>query len=350
MVARQNSVVPRPPASAWRSGPPGGRRIGGRRPAAEWIAEVRKVRLRRAIFERADDPRWDFPVTIGRCTLRNPVIASSGTYGYGLEYARYGDPRCLGAVVVKSLTVEPRPGFAPPRVTLLDEPGSMLNAVGVPNPGVKTWAEKTLPLMRERKVPVVASIWGTTADRVVAAAELLSPYRGPIAWEVNLSCPNSEHGDTPISHDPVAAAKVCSAVRALAPDDVGVWAKLSPDAPEVADVGLACRDAGADAVTVSNTYPAKSVDFAHSHSLGGDAGGISGAVLRQYVRPLIEKFASSHPDIPVLACGGVLSSDIALDYLDAGASAVQVGTASLYDPRACHKIALGLTEQLRTRQ
>ena len=306
---------------------------------------------------RARGPRsrsetaWDLPVAVGRITLRNPVIASSGTYGYGLEYRRYGDPRQLGAVVVKSLTVDPRPGFAPPRVTLLEEPGSMLNAVGVPNPGVRSWAETILPAMRELGVPVVASVWGVDAESVVAAAEILARYRGPIAWEVNLSCPNSEHGGAPVSHDPLAAAEVCRAIRALAPEEVGVWAKLSPDAPDVTRVGSACHRAGADAVTVTNTFPAAALVSAERPSpLGGGAGGMSGAILRHHVRPLIEKFGSGYPDIPVLACGGVLSSDLAIDYLDLGARAVQVGTASLYDPRACHKIARGVVRKLKARR
>lgn len=307
------------------------------------------MRLKRVTSLRHDDPRWDLPVAVGRLTLRNPVIASSGTYGYGLEYARYGDPRCLGAVVVKSLTVEPRPGFAPPRVTLLDEPGSMLNAIGVPNPGVEVWATTILPAMRDRHVPVVASIWGLDAGAVIVAAELLAPHRGPIAWEVNLSCPNSEGGGASVSHDPVAAAEVCRAVRSLAPDEVGVWAKLSPDAPDVTEVAAACHAAGADAVTVSNTYPAASVQSARQHHLGGGAGGMSGAVLQQHVRPLVDKLKSLHSEVPVLACGGVLSSETALDYLDAGAAAVQVGTASLFDPRACHRIALGLLRRLKER-
>lgn len=294
---------------------------------------------------------WDLPVAVGRLTLRNPVVASSGTYGYGLEYRRYGDPRQLGAVVVKSLTVDPRPGFAPPRVTLLKEPGSMVNAVGVPNPGVRAWGDTILPSMRELGVPVVASVWGVDADSVVAAAEILARYRGPIAWEVNLSCPNSGHDGAPVSHDPVAAAEVCRAVRALAPEEVGVWAKLSPDAPDVTEVGSACHRAGADAVTVSNTFPAAAMVTAEQPShLGEGTGGMSGAILRHHVRPLIEKLGSSCPDVPVLACGGVLSSDLAIDYLDLGARAVQVGTASLYDPRACHKIARGVVRKLRARR
>ena len=239
----------------------------------------------------------------------------------------------------------------PPRVTLLKEPGAMVNAVGVPNPGVRAWGDTILPSMRELGVPVVASVWGVDADSVVAAAEILARYRGPIAWEVNLSCPNSEHGGTPVSHDPVAAAEVCRAVRALAPEEVGVWAKLSPDAPDVTEVGVACHRAGADAVTVSNTFPAAAMVTAERPShLGGGTGGMSGAILRHHVRPLIEKLGSSHPDVPVLACGGVLSSDLAIDYLDLGARAVQVGTASLYDPRACHKIARGVVRKLRERR
>ncbi|MDP1820619.1 MAG: dihydroorotate dehydrogenase [Acidimicrobiales bacterium] len=292
---------------------------------------------------------WDFPVQVGRVQLRNPVMASSGTYGYGLEYRRYGDPRRLGALIVKSLTVEPRAGHPPPRVTLLDEPGSMLNAVGVPNPGVVHWGERILPEMLEAGAPVVASVWGLSAEDVVAAAELLSPYRGPLAWEVNLSCPNSEHGETPVSHDPESAAAVCRAIRELAPDDVGVWAKLSPDAPDVPSVAAACHAAGADAVTVSNTYPAAAVGLTTATRLGGGAGGMSGPVLRRYVEPLLDKLAASESPVPVLACGGVVSSEIAVAYLDRGATAVQVGTASLYDPRACHKIARGVVRRLKER-
>jgi dihydroorotate dehydrogenase (NAD+) catalytic subunit len=320
---------------------------------AEAMAVPRLVRLRREIVVQRRS-RWvsrfqafDYPVEVGRLRLRNPVIAASGTYGYAPEYAQFGDPSLLGAVVVKSLTIEPRPGFPPPRVTLLHEPGSMLNAIGVPNPGVKDWAETILPKMLAANAPVVASLWGVDADRVVAAAEVLSRYEGPLAWEVNLSCPNSEHPGFPVAHDPGRSADVCRAVRKLAPEAVGIWAKLAPDARDAVDVAIACHEAGADAVTVSNTYPAPRIGIEGSPPLGGGPGGMSGAVLRNHVRPLVEKLGSTYPDLPILACGGVVNSDIALDYLRLGARAVQVGTASLYDPRAPHKIARGLVEKLR---
>lgn len=307
-------------------------------------------RLGGIVFGHRDDTAWTFPVEVGRVRLRNPVIASSGTYGYGLEYSSYGDPALLGAVVVKSLTIEPRLGFAPPRVTLLSEPGSMLNSIGVPNPGVERWAETILPDMRHAGVSVVASVWGVDAASVVNAAEALSRYTGPVAWEVNLSCPNSEHPGFPVSHNPNAAAEVCRAVRRLAPADVGVWAKLSPDAPDVIEVGVACHEAGADAVTISNTFPASSDSLLRVSHLGRGPGGMSGAVLRRHVRPLIEKFGSKYPQVSVLACGGVLSSAIALDYLQLGAKAVQVGTASLFDPLACHKIARNVIRKLQKRE
>ena len=297
-------------------------------------------------WETDDGVSWDCPVDIGRVRLRNPVIASSGTYGYGLEYAQFGNPSLLGAVVVKSLTVDPRPGFPPPRVTLLDRPGSMRNAIGVPNPGVKSWAEQTLPSMVEAGVTVVASIWGTDEFGVIKAAEMLAPYEGPTAWEVNLSCPNSEHPGSPVSHDPDRVAEVCERVRDLAAADVGVWAKLAPDAPDIVAVAGACHRAGADAVVISNTYPAAALGV-HGPKLGGGDGGLSGAVLREYTRPLVEAVVSEEPDVPVIACGGVLSSDIALDYLGLGAVAVEVGTASLFDPRACHKIARGVVRKRR---
>lgn len=289
---------------------------------------------------------WDSPVEVGRVKLRNPVVAASGTYGYGLEYARFGNPSQLGAVIVKSLTVEPRSGFSAPRVTPLSEPGSMRNAIGVPNPGVARWAETILPDMCAAGVAVVASVWGVDAERVLAAAEILSRYPGPIAWEINLSCPNSEHPGSPVSHDPIRSGEVCKEVRRLAPDSIGLWAKLSPDAPDVVGVGLACYEAGADAVTVSNTFPASPEIVRTSSPLAGGPGGISGAMLRHHVRPLIEKFGATYPEVPVLACGGVLNSAIALDYLQLGARAVQVGTATLYDPRACHKIARGLVNRI----
>jgi dihydroorotate dehydrogenase (NAD+) catalytic subunit len=226
----------------------------------------------------------------------------------------------------------------------------MLNAVGVPNPGVRAWAEHTLPTMLAAGAPVVASVWGLSAEAIVASAELLSTFRGPMAWEVNLSCPNSEHGGPPVSHDPTTAASVCSAVRALAPDEVGVWAKLAPDAPDVLAVADACARAGVDALTVSNTLPAAAATgIAVPTHLGGGAGGLSGPVLRPYVEPIVDALASSQGRVPVLACGGVVSSEVALAYLDRGATAVQVGTASLYDPRACHKIARGLVRRLQAR-
>ncbi|MGH9076809.1 MAG: dihydroorotate dehydrogenase [Acidimicrobiales bacterium] len=323
-----------------------GARKAGARKAGARKAGALKLRAQGAIEARRAGA-YDFQVDVGRVRLRNPVIASSGTYGYGLELECYGDPGQLGAVVVKSLTVEPRRGFAHPRVAMVGEPGSMINAVGVANPGIERWAESVLPSMLDHGASVVASIWGTDAAGVVAAAEVLGRYRGPIAWELNLSCPNSEHPGAPVSHSPERSAEVCRAVRALADDRIGIWAKLSPDAPDVVAVGVACREAGADAVTVTNTYPAPRGGPGTSPRLGSGPGGMSGTALRRHVVPIVDRFGAEHPEVAVIACGGVLGSAGALDYLGRGARAVQVGTASLYDPRACHKIARGVVARLR---
>ncbi len=290
---------------------------------------------------------YDFPVRIGNVRLRNPVIAASGTYGYGLEYSCFGDPALLGAVVVKSLTATPRPGFSPPRVAPLDYPGSLLNSIGVPNPGIRAWAETILPTMMAAGVATVVSIWGESYEELLEAAEILGEYPGAIAWEVNLSCPNALRQSVPISHVPDLAGAAVADIRRIAGPNVGLWAKLSPDTPDIVEAAAACADGGADAVTIANTYPGMRIDLETQKSvLGSPTGGMSGAILREFVPPLVEKVHAQALRIPIIGCGGVLNSATAMEYLEAGAVAVQVGTASLYDPRACHKIARGVVRSL----
>jgi len=294
------------------------------------------------------DSGYERAVQVGPQRLRNPVVAASGTYGYGLEYACFGDPALLGAVVVKSLTATPRAGFPPPRVAPLDYPGALLNAIGVPNPGIPHWGKTVLPQMLAAGVATVVSIWGESYDELVASAAALSQFSGPVAWEVNLSCPNALHQEVTLSHVPTLARAALEQIRSLAGPDIGLWAKLSPDTPDIVEAASACVDGGADAVTVANTFPGMRVDPETRQSvLGSDSGGMSGAVLREFVPTLLARLASEAPTIPVIACGGVLNSATALEYLDLGAVAVQVGTASLYDPRACHKVARGVVRGLR---
>jgi dihydroorotate dehydrogenase (NAD+) catalytic subunit len=330
-------------------------------------------------------------------------MPASGTYGYGLEYQAYGDPALLGALVVKSLSATTWDGNPPPRLRPLTA-GSMLNSIGLPNPGVEAWASGTLPRLLGRGVTVVASIWGHTPEELLDAAQLMAKVAGPVAWEVNMSCPNLATSDEMPSHNPEVAYEVCAKIRTLADDAVGVWAKLSPQATDVPAVAAACHDAGADAVTLTNTYPAKALqdtDVAPANValsarrealpprgggaddaiptraapprepephlggaddtmltlaalrnerlplLGRGAGGVSGAALKPMVTAIVAAVRERCPDLAVVAAGGVLTVDDALDYLDLGAAAVQVGTANFLDPRATHRIAHGVVQARR---
>jgi dihydroorotate dehydrogenase (NAD+) catalytic subunit len=290
---------------------------------------------------------FDLPVRVGRTELRNPVMAASGTFGFGLEYAAYGDLASLGCFVTKSLSAEPWSGNPPPRLVPLDSPGSMLNSVGLPNPGVKAWAADTLPLLRNRGVRVVASIWGHTPDELLDAARLLRDVGGPVAWELNLSCPNLSTSDEMPSHNPDVAREIVAAVREMVDPAVGLWAKLSPHAERIAEVAARCRDAGIDAVTMTNTYPGALFGLPPgTRPLGRGTGGVSGAVLKPIVLPLVERVHAEQPELAIVAAGGVQSVADALDYLRAGATAVQVGTANFFDPRVTFRIARGVVGAL----
>jgi dihydroorotate dehydrogenase (NAD+) catalytic subunit len=223
----------------------------------------------------------------------------------------------------------------------------MLNSIGLPNPGVERWLRETLPELLASDVRVVASIWGHTPEELLDAARLMTHASGVIAWEVNLSCPNlSTSRDLP-SHNPVVAREVCTEIRRLAADSVGIWAKLSPHASDIASVAGACLNAGVDAATMTNTYPGMKIDIdTRRPVLGSGGGGISGGALKPIVLDLVRIVTHEHPDLPIVAAGGVLTVDDAFDYFDAGASAVQVGTANFLDPRSTHKIASGVVSRL----
>jgi dihydroorotate dehydrogenase (NAD+) catalytic subunit len=318
-------------------------------PVPCYLPRVVSLRDRHA-RQTADDAdgsvAWDLPTAVGRTTLRNPVMPASGTFGYGLEHQAYGDPVLLGALVVKSLSAMPWEGNPPPRLRPLSA-GSMLNSIGLPNPGVEAWASQTLPALLDRDVRVVASIWGHTPGELLDAAQLMAKVAGPIAWEVNMSCPNLATSDELPSHNPDVAHEVCAKVRTLADDAVGVWAKLSPHAPDVPAVAAACHDAGVDAVTLTNTFPARAYPSDEPlPRLGGNGGGISGAALKPIVTEIVAAVRRRCPDLAVVAAGGVFTVDDALDYLGLGARAVQVGTANFLDPRTTHRIAQAVIRRL----
>jgi dihydroorotate dehydrogenase (NAD+) catalytic subunit len=285
---------------------------------------------------------------VGRTALRNPVMAASGTFGFGLEYAAHGDLATLGCFVTKSLSAAPWAGNPAPRLVPLSQPATMLNSVGLPNPGIQAWAAEVLPELLARRVRVVASIWGHTPEELLDAARMMREVDGPVAWELNLSCPNLSTSDAMPSHNPDVAHDIVATVRAMVDPAVGLWAKLSPHAERIVEVAARCQDAGIDSVTMTNTYPGAHFGLPpDTRSLGKGTGGVSGAALKPIVLPLVEKVRADRPDLAIVAAGGVRSVADALDYLRAGASAVQVGTANFFDPRITFRIAKGVVAALR---
>ena len=274
----------------------------------------------------------DLATTLGPTKLRSAVMTASGTAGRRDELAAYGDLAKLGAVVVKSLSAEPWPGNPAPRVASVGV--AMVNSVGLQGPGVASWLEQDLPALQARGATVVASIWGR---RVADFAEAAALLRGaPIAAiEVNVSCPNLESRNEIFAHSPSATEEVLSAC------DVGIprWAKLSPNTDAIVDVAEAAVRGGASAVTLTNTLVAMAIDVEERRPvLGAKRGGMSGAGLHPVALRAVFDVHEALPDLAINGVGGVRSGEEAVAFLMAGASAVQVGTATFEDPRSVWRV------------
>jgi dihydroorotate dehydrogenase (NAD+) catalytic subunit len=267
-------------------------------------------------------------VRIGSVELPNPVMTASGTAGHADELARYMDLSTLGAVVVKSLLPEPWPGNEPPRVAAVD--GGMFNRVGLQGPGIEAWLEHDLPRLRRTGARVVASIWGRSVEDYAKGAQMLTEA-DVVAVEVNLSCPNTHAGRSLFAHDERATEEVMDATSVAQKPR---WAKLSPNTDRVVDVADAARRGGAEAVTLINTV------FAMAD---GRPGGLSGPAIHPVAVRVVADVHAAHPDLPIIGVGGVRDARTARELLDAGATAIQVGTATFADPRAAAKVLEGLT-------
>lgn len=279
-------------------------------------------------------------------TLPNPVLTASGTAGHGAELSAYMDLSALGAVVVKSLSAEPWAGNPAPRVCEVD--AGMLNSVGLQNPGVEAWLEGELPPLVATGARVVASIWGFTVEAYEKAATALAGAPPEVvAVEVNLSCPNVESRRAMFAHSPALTA---AAVEATAACGRPRWAKLSPNVTDLVEIAGAALGAGAEALTLVNTVMGMAIDpETRRPRLGAGGGGLSGPAIRPVAVRAVYEVASAFPEAPLVGVGGVARGEHAVELLVAGASAVQVGTATFADPRAPARIAEELARWCRRR-
>jgi len=278
----------------------------------------------------------DTRVTVGSVELCHPVMTASGTAGYGNEFAPYFDLASIGAVVTKSIAPFEWAGNPAPRVH--PTPQGMINAVGLQGPGIGHWLAHELPALAATGATVVCSIWGRSVDDYRRAAEMLADAPSDvIAVEVNLSCPNLEGRGSIFAHDAELSAAVIAATAACRRPR---WAKLSANTDRIVDIAGACHAAGAEAVTLINTLLALTFDRATLRpSLGNGGGGLSGRAIHPVALRAVNDVRRAHPDLPVIGVGGVASGWDAIEMMLAGAQAVQVGTASFADPRACARIA-----------
>ena len=282
--------------------------------------------------------RADLSVAVGGLTLKNPVLTASGTFGYGLEYDDFFSVAELGGICTKGLSLEPRPGNPPDRVC--ETAAGMLNAIGLANVGVEAFRREKLPILRARGVTVIANIFATTFEDFAELARRLDGEEGIAAIELNISCPNVDKGGLLFGCDPLAAARVTEAVRRVT--KLPVWVKMSPEAGDLKGVGLACQEAGADALTAINTIRGLAIDpHTWRPRLANKTGGLSGPALKPIALRMVWELSRA-VSIPVIGIGGVATALDAVEFLLAGATAVQVGTASFADPCAAKKVLDGL--------
>jgi dihydroorotate dehydrogenase (NAD+) catalytic subunit len=279
-------------------------------------------------------------VRIGTLELKNPVLTASGTFGYGLEYDDFFDVAELGGICTKGLSQEPRVGNPPARIC--ETPAGMLNAIGLANIGVEAFCREKLPALRKRGVTVVANIFATDLAGFVALASRLGEESGIHAIELNVSCPNVSRGGIEFGRDPALCAEVTAAVRAAV--GLPLWVKMSPEAPDLLGVARACEAAGADAITAINTIRGMSIDPNTMRvRLANRTGGLSGPAIRPVALRMVWDLVGAIR-IPVIGIGGISTASDAIEFLLAGASAVQVGTANFAHPDAALQIAAGIRQ------
>lgn len=282
-------------------------------------------------------------VVIAGIRFKNPVMTASGTFGYGLEFAPYTALDKLGAIIVKGLSLKPRPGNPGPRI--VETPCGMINAIGLQNVGVEVFIKEKLPFLKKIKTPVIANIFGETVSDYVEVAKRLDAAGGVAALEVNISCPNVKHGGIVFGTVPNEAHRVVSAVRGAT--RLPVITKLSPNVTDIRVMVRAVEEAGSDAVSLINTVTGMVIDVERRRfALANRIGGLSGPAIRPIAVRMVWE-AASVAKTPLIGIGGITTGRDAMEFILAGATAVQVGTANFVDPDAAIKVAEGIEEYVK---
>jgi dihydroorotate dehydrogenase (NAD+) catalytic subunit len=282
----------------------------------------------------------DLSVHIGPLRLKNPLIAASGCFGYGVEYAGIVDLSSLGAIVSKGLFLKEREGHSAPRI--VETPAGMLNAIGLQGIGARRFIDEKMPELRARGATVIVNVCGTTIDEYVEVSRMMSDAEGIAAIELNISCPNIKEGGIQFGCDLTGTFGVVSAVRKAT--RLPVIPKLTPNVTDVASFARAAEDAGADAVSLVNTFLAMVIDVeTRKPKLANSVGGLSGPAIRPIAVRMVHECRQA-VKIPVIGMGGIADARDALEFMIAGANAVQVGTANFVDPLIWTKLLDGIND------
>lgn len=282
----------------------------------------------------------DLSVDIGGLKIKNPVIAASGTFGYGDELSSFYDPSILGAIIVKGLSLRPIPGNPPPRI--VETPCGLLNSIGLANIGIEAFIEEKLLSLGNIKTPIITNIYGHSIEEYGELAKRIEKVDRISAVEINISCPNVEKGGMVFGTDPETAAMVTDRVAKNTTKPIIV--KLTPNVTDITVIAKAVESAGAQALSVTNTFLGMSVDVATRRpKLAKSVGGLSGPAIKPMALYLVYKVIAT-VGIPVIGLGGIMNYQDALEFLLVGASAIQVGTANFINPRAAVEIVNGLTD------
>ncbi|HKF44317.1 MAG TPA: dihydroorotate dehydrogenase [Thermoanaerobaculia bacterium] len=268
-------------------------------------------------------------VKLGPLELKNPILTASGTFGYGLEFTDFVDLGKLGGICTKGLSLRPHAGNIPPRIC--ETPSGMLNAIGLQNVGVKAFLAEKLPRLRELGATVIPNVWGDLEEDYVAVVRALEEAQGLAAIELNISCPNVEKGGMLFGNSPQATESLVAKVRAATRRPLIV--KLSPNAPDLVQSARAARDGGADVLSLVNTFVGMAIDPETAKPrLSFGTGGLSGPAIRPLAVRMVFQVARALPGVPLMGIGGISDLPDVLEFLAAGASAVQVGTANFREP------------------